>query len=225
MTLSTHRAFDQDLAALEETVVSMSAAATAMVDGVASSLRTGRSLDPEAVRADDDVVDAAHLDVERRIVETIVRRQPVAGDLRRILALQQAALHLERIADLAVVVSHDLVECDDAPGAVVAGLLGDAARTVSAMTADAMSALREVDRDAALQLEQVNARLRGTCAAVLSHLVGSTDDVATALHLDRVSRSLERAGAHAVDIAEAAWFLSTGEHREFGRTSVVGDGD
>jgi phosphate transport system protein len=176
--------------------------------------------EPEPVAdldAADDAVDAAWADIERDVVTTIARRQPVAVDLRWLVAALQTGLHLERIADGAVELGHVLADPTQRIDGTVAAHLASMARLAVTMANHAVSALLDLDADGALRVATLDDELdelhRRTFEQFAASRPGGLDG-AMLVHVDRASRTLERAGDHAVDIAELALFLATGELRE-----------
>ena len=172
----------------------------------------------ESVIADDDRIDAAYHQIERRAVDIIGRQQPVASDLRLLVALLHVALHLERIGDMGVNVAVATRSSMGLPanGDVLSRLqeMGD---TAISMTDLAVEAFIRRDQAGCEQLPQLDDRIDEVNRAMVGHVVGLGDDpqrLEWALRMFQVSRYLERAADHAVDIAEQAWFLMTGELRE-----------
>lgn len=211
--LPPHGTFDRELGELEHAVVEMAQEAEGLVRYAGQVAGGATPADAAEAHRADDVIDRAFLAVAERVVLLIARRQPVAGDLRRILALNQASLHLERIADGAV----DVVAFVDAAGAPpegsAASTLARMAATTVEMTATALQALTATNTEAALTVEALDDELDQLLA--LATTTEGTDGVP--LLVDRCARALARCGGHAVDIAEVSWFAATGELRELSR--------
>src|SRR6266511_1214910 len=118
----------------------------------------------------------------------------LAADARLLIASMHIGLHLERIGDLAVNVA-ELTKLS-------AGLPRDpvVVRNLEVMGATALGVVDALNR-AGLKRVLAVGTPRGR------HRWG--------VYMDEVARQLERAGDHAVDIAEQVWFMVTGELREF----------
>ncbi len=213
------RTFDRELEALEAAVSAQAARVMEILGSTADRLESD-AVDPAAVDAEDDEVDEAYATIEHDAVLLIARRQPVAGDLRRILALLRSALHLERIADGAVDIAGFLADAGPVPSDQLLAILREMVGIAVSMTDTALRALTTQDTELALEVEHIDDRLdrRQTQAfELITATPVERERLAGLLAMDRVARALERAGDHAVDIAEEAWFLATGESREFGR--------
>lgn len=210
------RAFDRELAALEEQLAAMGDGVIALLGALAGAIEGRTPLD--VVIAADDPVDAAYLRIEHEVVELIARRQPVASDLRRIVAVLQAALHLERIGDggeeAAALLAQGAAPVDEKGTARWLAMVD----LVVVLTRAALTALAERDADAARRVADRDAELDDLQQAATEALVAAgpeVGDLRSRILADRLGRVLERAGDHAVDIAEDAHFLVTGEWREF----------
>lgn len=218
--------FHSALEALELEVLGMGELVERAIERGVRSLVTADDALATAVIAEDDAIDAKYLDVEQRIMQVLALQTPVAGDLRMVTTLLHSNLHLERIADMAVNVANI--------GRAVSGFprsdrvleriqeMGDLVRP---MVRTAMEALARRDADMALRLSQMDDpvdRLNmGMYQEVLA-LEGDRRQLEWGLRMIVISRLLERAGDHAVDIAEQVNFLITGEFREFTDASHPG---
>lgn len=216
----SHAAFDADLDELQALVGAMGGRVLDMGRRIGPALETWDQDELGRIVTDDDPIDQAYGLIANRVVELIARRQPVATDLRAILAMRQTALHLERIADgfvdIAAAAGTDRPAIDDAPPEQVIAM----ASTVVTMIETAMSALTDRDQARARGVEQQDKALDGLHDSLFTEL--STARVTgagldTVLALDRIGRALKRAGEHALDIAEQVLFLTTGEIVELGR--------
>jgi phosphate transport system protein len=225
VTATARPGLDPQLGSIEAQVLEMAAATRRMLVDAGIAVQTMDAARARTVVAADDTVDAAYLETERAILDVIARQQPVAGDLRRLVALLQTGLHLERMADAAVEVARQVLRAGEpspAPGLVRE--LVTMGTQVRRMLDGALQALRERRRDLCLAVVRLEGQLDEVHEALFTELAAAAGEglaLPSILWVDRVARLLQRAGQHAVDIAEAAWFQITGELREFDRD----DGD
>jgi phosphate transport system protein len=214
-----HRArFHQDLRALEDDLEAMALLARAALDRSVEALARADVDLCRAVIERDDEIDRRYIQIEERAIDLIARQQPVASELRLVVAVIHGALHLERIADSAV----DVAEA----ARVSAGLdrspeiyerLQEMGDTASVMTGLAVEALAGRVLDLCERLPGMDDRLDQLDREMAGLVLDQRDDptrLGWALQMLRVSRCLERAADHAVDIAEQAWYVMTGELRE-----------
>jgi phosphate transport system protein len=229
--VKARRHFHEELEALELDILTL---------GELAERALGRSMDvlisrddpaAEAVIAEDDVIDERYLDIERRWLELLALQTPVATDLRLLAAIIHINLHLERVGDMAV----NIVKIARAtqhlpPNQGILTHLREMADVVRPMIRTALDAF--VRRDLALaqrlpEMDDPVDRLNRGMYREVAACAGDTDMLEWAIRMMVVSRQLERAGDHAVDIAEQVAFLLTGEFQEFSDASHpgVGPGD
>ncbi len=210
--------YRRELHALEGQLRTMEAEARHLVALALCALATNDAALCEAVVRGDDDIDRRYVEIEHGVVSVMARQQPVASDLRVLLAIDHAALHLERIGDEAVNIARavrlagSLVPTQELLDALQK--MGEAVASMSELAVEAFTR-----RDGAL-CERV-ARLDGEVDELDRDILGEILTYARndgprewAARMNRVSRHLERAADHAVDIAEQAWFVITGELRE-----------
>ena len=92
--------------------------------------------------------------------------------------------------------------------------MGDAAASMTVLAAQAFS---QRDRIACERLPKLDGRIDQLNRDMIDHVLACSNDrqqLEWAIRMMQVSRYLERAADHAVDIAEQAWFLMSGELRE-----------
>ena len=210
--------FHRDLAALEEQISDMGRRARRALDAAVQALAASDPAQAQAVIDGDDDIDRRYQEIERRAVELISLQQPVATDLRLLVAVLHVALHLERIADMAVNVAEATRAAAELPVVPeVLRPLEEMGRAAGSMTELAVEAFVRRDRETCERLPAIDDRIDELDRQMLGHVVAHREDpdrLAWAMQMLPVSRSLERAADHAVDVAEQAWFVVTGEIRE-----------
>ena len=198
------RAFDGALGALHLHVVAMGSLA---VDQVRSAVRAYAAWDrgmartvlerEHAINAYDDALDEEQLAL-------LARRQPLASDLRFVIAFSRAVAELERVGDEAKKIARFVLE-DDGPAAgalpdIVA--LGVRAEQILHRSLEAFDAL---DAGLAAGIVADDKHLDRQYAAAMQQLLErpATEAVAfrSAVHAAFVLKSLERIGDHARNIA------------------------
>ena len=177
----------------------------------------------DEVIAFDDEIDNRYRRIERLVEETLALETPVAGDLRLVLAVLHAAIHLERIGDQAVTIAkltkltadletqHDLVE----------GLreMGERCEEMVRIALDAF-AERDLERARSLvDLDELVDRTNRRVTDKVLEMAASPGLQEWGMRMIVVARCLERIGDNAVDIGEQTAFLVTGEFHDFGEAS------
>jgi phosphate transport system protein len=216
--VETRPRFHHDLEALEEQMRDMAGCARRSLELSMQALAEADTALAASVIAGDDDIDSRYQDIEERAIDLMDRQQPVASDLRLLVTLIHVALHLERIGDMAVNVAEATRSVASLPSMPeVVRRLQDMGRTAASMTDMAVEAFSRRDRQMCERLAELDDRIDQLDREMASHVLAQPRDpgrLEWALRILPVSRSLERAADHAVDIAEQAWFLMTGELRE-----------
>jgi phosphate transport system protein len=210
--------FHHDLESLEAEVTDMAVLARRALELSLDALDRGDVSLCQAVVEGDDEVDRRYRQIEARAVELIARQQPAASDLRLLIALIHVALHLERIGDMAVNVAEATRAASGLPSLRdILDQLGRIGERATAMVDLATEAFTKRDRAMCQRLGGLDDEVDQLTHELIAQTTACRDDeaqLAWAIRMIQVSRYLERAADHAVDIGEQAWFLTTGELRE-----------
>jgi len=208
---------------LSEQPASLRDDVVAFGDSVHNQLRRALSaldtLDPELARTvvdGDRLVNERYLDLERDCIEVLALHQPVASDLRTVVAAFKILTDLERIADLAANLA-SLVEplvSDVTDHTFAAVSLIEAGELASEMVSDALYAFETADRElcrAVLRRDEVlNDRCREAMQTVLQRLLDperpSTDVTSLLQRVLVLIRDIERAGDHAANVAARTYY-------------------
>jgi phosphate transport system protein len=95
----TSKQFEQELEDLRSTLLAMGGAVEAQLERALQAVASNESALVDAVVREDKRVNVMQMDIDRRGMEIIAKRQPAAVDLRQIICTMQAANDLERIGD------------------------------------------------------------------------------------------------------------------------------
>lgn len=173
----------------------------------------------------DAAIDRVEVEIEEECLKILALHQPVAVDLRFVVAVLKINNDLERIGDLAVNIAERGLFLARQPGVSAPGLL-EMARKVQRMLSRSLNAL--VDMNPALAREvcaaddEVDALNRQVCEYVKASMCRGRDGVDILVHVLSVSRDLERVADHATNIAEDVVYMVEGRiarHRTEDRAS------
>jgi|SRR6185437_2829576 len=163
------------------------------------------------VIANDEEIDALEVQIDRDGTETMMRFNPVASDMREVLATMKLSVHLERIADQAVGIARRVIQLNSVPSVpeVIAthemfchatSMFGDALQAFANRNIELALALRSRDRRLDDMNEEIAEKLSGTMLRDVFH-------IRTYLNLIFIARYIERIGDHSTNIAEDTVFL------------------
>jgi phosphate transport system protein len=211
--------FHEELDSLETEIVTLSdLAERSVADAFEALLKRDVELADQVIAADDEA-DRLYLDVERKILLLLARQTPVASDLRLLSAILHINLHLERVADMAVNIAKIAKVTMDWPShETVLMHLQEMAYVAGTMLRTAMAAFVRRDLKLCLALPKMDDpvdRLNRGMYREVAALASDPRMLDWGIHMNVVSRQLERVADHAVDIGEQVAFLLTGEFKEF----------
>ncbi|MGD0896271.1 MAG: phosphate signaling complex protein PhoU [Thermoguttaceae bacterium] len=189
-----------------------------LVEGqVEKALRAVIDLDEalaEEVERDDLEIDQREIEVEEECLKTLALHQPVAADLRMIIAALKINNDLERIGDMAVNIARKGRALAGDPPPDLACDLGAMWRKTQAMLRDSIDALVNLDVAAARSVckrdDEVDAMKLAVRKEVEEVLRRQPERVASLLRILAVSRNLERIADLATNIAEDVIYLVEG---------------
>ena len=206
--------FQQQLAELKDKLLAMAALSQqALESAVEAYLQRDAAL-CQYVRENETAINAAHLDVDEMAYDLLAKEQPMAIDLRFILAVIKINGDLERIGDQAMSIAIRTLtliddEAVDLPVDIV-GMGGYAARMIrtsiqSLLDGDAMLAESILDMDD--EIDSMNHIAHNELVKVIQT---RADVAAQALQAIIISRNLERIADHATNIATDVIFWVRG---------------
>ncbi len=198
-------------------LVAMTAAVRKAVRLATEALLGADGQKSEAVIAGDKVIDESRQIIEQRALRLLATQQPVATDLRQLVASLRMAGDLERMGDLSVHIAK--VARRRLPQVAVPDGVRTTVETMAAvadeMIASAARIVAERDVDAAAQLEvdddQMDDAHRGLFRVLLAE--EWPYGVESAIDMALLGRYYERIGDHAVSMARRVVFLVTGRTR------------
>ena len=208
------RSYDEQLRKLREMVARMGGLAERQVHDATSALvRRDAQLAAQVV-ARDAALDALEREIETFCIRILATRQPMAGDLRFIVAAMKVAHNLERIGDYARNGAKRSIVVAQLPQ--IGSLNGflRMSQLVQENLKLAIDALAGDDAEAAERVwaadEPVDDIYNGIFREMLTHMMEDPRNITAATHLLFIAKNLERIGDHATNIAETVHFAVRG---------------
>jgi phosphate transport system protein len=202
----TARAFDADIDLLRSNVLKMGGLVERQVQRAVDGIRLMDLGLVAEVLADEEVVNRLHVQTDLMCNKVIAKRQPIAVDLREIIAILHMVNDLERVGDEAKKVA---LKVRRFQGKTLPAPI----EPISAMASEACDMLRLAldafvrhDTRISQALNERDRTLDGQRDALIENLLASMAStpatVGTAMDMVMVVQSLERVGDHAKNIAE-----------------------
>jgi len=207
--------FRRELEALKEQLLKMAALAETALDRSFTAL-TARDSDlaQEVIKGDKAINDLEE-ELDTACVRIIALYQPVAIDLRQVMAVDHLIVELERLGDLAVNVAEEALNLVQLPKSEIHRDLSRMSRMVQHMLRDSLRAFLSQDavlaREVCKQDDEVDYLDRALIQELLEYMGRSQEAVALGQSQITVVRNLERAGDHATNIAEQVVYMVEGE--------------
>ncbi len=183
-----------------------------------ASVRALQERDDELARnviASDDRIDEYEVEIEEECQKILALHQPVAQDLRFLIAVLKLTGELERIGDCAVNIAERVLYLATSDPLPIKADFEGMGRLVQSMLQNALDALVNMDTDRAREVvrqdDQVDAMNRDVYTEIQKGLRANPERCEYLIHLLGVSRHLERIGDHASNIAEDVIYLVRGE--------------
>lgn len=187
----------------------------ALANAVDALVRSDPDLAAATVAADKKI-DAMQHQIDEAAVSIIARRQPMAADLRLVIASIHVANDLERIGDMAKSTARRSTQFEGlAMSSQVKNGLRHMGELASRQVKLAIDAFASKDKDVAVEVFErdtdVDALYVSLFRELLTYMMEDPRNITMCTHLLFCGKNLERVGDHATNIAEQAYFLATGK--------------
>ncbi len=212
------KTFHESLDELRIDVIRLAALTTeAIAAGTQAFLDADLGAAERVIENDDEIDDLTH-SIEDRCYLLLARQQPMASDLRTVVAVLRIVHELERSADLMVNVAKTtrrLYPHSLEPKA--RGIIQRMGEQAGTQTRVALDAFADSDPSAAHALADMDDTMDDLTTSLFRYILtgGGSDDegnVLQAVQLALVGRHYERIADHAVTIGQRVGFMVTGEH-------------
>ena len=217
----TVKSYEEEMQSLNDNLVMMgSLTESQMADAMSAVIKVDKESVDKIVKSDGKINELRSI-IDNQITTVLVKRAPMAVDLRITISTMKISHDLERIGDLAKSVAKKVKPLPvDLPDELTASLrrLGD---LVQKQLKDVLDAYLNKSKDKAIEIwrkdEQVDDLTNLAMNEVATYLQKDKKNLEMATHLLFVTKNIERAGDHITNIAESLYYLIEGEYLEGGR--------
>lgn len=165
----------------------------------------------DKVLTGDGAINQLHIDIDDRCFKLLALHQPMAVDLRAIVAAVKINTDLERVGDLAVNISEAVRRYLQHPPVKELIDIPRMADLAQDMLRDSLDAFVRRDLELAqhvlTQDDTLDALKTAVFRELLSYMLRDSQTIEPALDLILISRHLERIGDHATNVAEDVIFM------------------
>ncbi len=209
------KSYESELSLLDRKIGQMGGLAEQMLGEAFGALEQRNPERARAVVANDSSIDQLQRELEEQAVIMIARRQPMANDLRQIMAVLKVAGDLERIGDLSKNIGKRAlaISGETHPKPLITGLRHMVELTSRGLK-DVLDAFGARDAEKALRVwrddEQVDALYNSLFRELLTYMMEDPRNIGLCTHLLFGAKNIERIGDHTTNIAETVHFLARG---------------
>jgi phosphate transport system protein len=215
MSLAPHRHFHDQLHDVKVRLLTMSGEAEAALGTAVEALLERDGAKARAVITNDGAIDRLEMAIEEDCIQLLALQQPLARDLRMLMAALKIANDLERVGDHAVNIAQSAERLLQARPIAPEPELIEMARLARDMLADALEAFIRGDAAGAREIcrrdDKVDTLHRSVFRILLTHMMEDPHMIGAGMELFLVSRNLERVADLATNIAEDVVFLVEGK--------------
>ena len=209
------KSFDQELQQLRSLMAEMGGLVENQV-ALATEAMTTQAADVAAQAvAQDAAVDAMQARTEQLVITMLALRQPMAGDLRQIVAAMKITSAMERIGDYAKNVAKRSIVLGQFRLPFSLTGLAAMARLVQANLKLTIDAIGENDADKALKAWKADVAIDDLYNSIfrelITYMMEDARSITACTHLLFIAKNLERIGDHATNVAETVHYAVTGE--------------
>jgi phosphate transport system protein len=207
--------FDEALRSLRDNVLTMATLTERNLNhAIEGLLERDDDLCARAI-ADDSEIDELEKQIDKDGIDVLLRFQPVASDLRRVVSAIKLNSNLERVADQAVSIGRRARKLNAHPALAEVELIPPMYRHASSMLRDSIDAYMQDDVALAREIKPRDKALdemnRQAGRTYTERMAADPTQLRGYLNLMFVARCLERVGDHATNIAEDAVYAVAAE--------------
>jgi len=207
-------AFDAELATLHRKIAEMGGLAEQqLISAMEALVGRDEELASRIIGRDADLDRGEH-EVEALAVRVLALRQPMAKDLREVIAALKISTNLERIGDFSSNCAKRVIALNQVPPTGPMKSLSRMGKTAAGMVNDVIRAYMDENIDLAMNVRdrdaEVDAVYTSLFRELLTYMMESPQQITACTHLMFIAKNIERIGDHATNIAETVCFLVKG---------------
>jgi len=212
--------FHKKLREIQDEVLVMGSMAGKAVESSAKALKE-RDLDLARQILNDDLkVNQKRFEIEEKCIQLIATQQPMAGDLRVIIAILHITTEIERIGDYAVGIARIVVMIGDEPSLKPLIDIPRMTEKMTDMLNRSLDAFVNHDADTAREIanedDDVDDLYNQVFRELLTFMAEDPRTITRATRLMWVAHNLERSADRVTNICERVVFMVTGKMEEIG---------
>ena len=215
------KSYEQELVQLRDLVTRMGGLVESQVALATDAVTEGDAGAASRAVEQDPAVDAIEREAEQFVIRLLALRQPVAGDLRQIVATLKITTDLERIGDYAANIAKRSIVLNQFALPFSLSGIANMARLVQENLKLVIDAIDLADPVKTVQVwradQAVDDLYNALFRELITYMMEDPRNITPCTHLLFIAKNLERIGDHATNVAEIANYAITGEVLPEGR--------
>lgn len=208
------KSYDEELNHLNESILKMGGLAEALLADALDSV-VKRDLDLAQQTIDDDKkIDTLETEIDHQVVRLLALRQPMAADLRNIIAALKISSEIERIGDYGANVAKRAIPLFEDQTAKPLFTINRMGRITLQMIKNVLDAYTEGNADKAREVwlrdEEVDDLYNSLFRELLTYMMEDPRNITPCTHMLFIARNLERIGDHTTNVAETVHYMVKG---------------
>lgn len=209
------KSYEEELKLLDRRIAQMGGCAEKLLLQAFTALERRDPKMAEAAIASDTTIDQLERELQEQVISMIAKRQPLANDLRHIMAVLKVAGDLERIGDLAKNIAKRALAIagENYPKPLITGMR-HMTEMVQAQLKNVLDAHAERDVTKALDVwrsdQQVDSMYNSLFRELLTYMMEDPRNIGICTHFLFGAKNIERIGDHTTNIAENVHYLVRG---------------
>jgi phosphate transport system protein len=208
--------FDSELSAVSHQVMELGGLVESQIRQAVYALSQFSVEASNEVSANEPLVNAMEVEIDRELSSIIARRQPTARDLRLLIAISKTTANLERVGDEAEKIARMVrsIIQSGSPRSLPSLELRVAADLASGLLRKALDAFARLDTEAAVSIlkedDLIDQEFGGFVRKLVTYMMEDPRMISPSLDLLFLAKAIERIGDHAKNIAEVIIYVVKG---------------
>ena len=210
--------FDAELSGISTRVLEMGGLVESQVAQAVYALTNFSGDTASQVLAQEEIVNAMEVEIDRDLSTIIARRQPTARDLRLLIAISKAIANLERIGDEAARIARTVQRLINSGVSSRMRLpvadLAFESELATKQLRKALDAFARLDVEKALEVlkqdDQIDQEFEGLMRKLITFMMEDPRTISSSIDLVFVAKAIERVGDHAKNLAEVIIYVVKG---------------
>lgn len=219
------RSYDEELEHLNNSIIEMGGLTEVQIE---SAIQALVARDPDLayrIIEDDDRIDALNYEIDNQAMRMLALRQPMALDLRNVVAALKISAELERIADYGTNMARRAIPLAESSPIRPIHVIPRMGHLVMTMLKNALDAYVSHDAEKAVSVwhadEEVDEIYVSLFRELLTYMMEDARRITPCTHVLFIAKNIERIGDHVTNICETIYFLVHGQRLRAERTRTT----